>query len=249
MTPACLSVLAVDDELPQLEDLARMLRGNPRVAEVKTAASGDEAVAIASRRGFDAIFLDVRMPRLNGLDLGRKLRCCAHSASLVFVSGFDASAAAVSELRAVDFLTKPVSTQRLDEALRRVSALATGAPRLRPGRDQDDTGDVIAVEHVSEGTTRLLETGSILYAKSYGDYVRLFTATDRYLLRATLNHVEERLASQGFLRVHRQYLAHLTRAAEVRRAINGTALLVYENGGRVPVARRHAAEIRRQLRP
>ena len=64
-----LSVLAVDDEPPQLEDLARILRANARVADVETAASGQEAIVKASRRAYDAVFLDVRMPELDGLEV------------------------------------------------------------------------------------------------------------------------------------------------------------------------------------
>jgi DNA-binding LytR/AlgR family response regulator len=245
-----LSVLAVDDEPPQLEDLARLLRANGRVADVETAASGQEAIIKASRRAYDAIFLDVRMPELDGLELARVLKAFARAPALVFVSAFDTSAVATFELRALDFLMKPVTPQRVDEALDRVTGNVAVAEELHghgpPEPGQDD--DVIAVNDVRAHGIRLLTRGSILYVMAYGDYMRVFADSGRYLARGTLVDVEQRFGPYGFLRVHRQYLANLRRVTEVRPQLNGTALLVFENGGEVPVARRHLPALRRRLR-
>jgi DNA-binding LytR/AlgR family response regulator len=245
-----LSVLAVDDEPPQLDDLARILRANARVADVETAASGQEAIIKASRRAYDAIFLDVRMPELDGLELARVLKAFARAPALVFVSAFDTSAVATFEVRALDFLMKPVTPQRVDEALDRVTDSVALADELHghgpaePGQDND----VIAVNDVRAHGMRLLTRGSILYVMAYGDYMRVFTDSGRYLARGTLADVERRFGPYGFLRVHRQYLANLRRVREVRPQLNGTALLVFENGGEVPVARRHLPALRRRLR-
>jgi DNA-binding LytR/AlgR family response regulator len=107
---------------------------------------------------------------------------------------------------------------------------------------------VIAVNDVRAHGMRLLTRGSILYVMAYGDYMRVFTDSGRYLARGTLADVERRFGPYGFLRVHRQYLANLRRVTEVRPQLNGTALLVFENGGEVPVARRHLPALRRRLR-
>ena len=79
MSDAALSVLAVDDEVPQLEDLARLLRANRRVSDVETAASAHDAVMKARERGYDAVFLDVRMPELDGLELAKVLNAFPRS--------------------------------------------------------------------------------------------------------------------------------------------------------------------------
>ena len=89
-----LTILAVDDERTQLEDLARMLRTSPVVREVECAYDGHEALLKASAQTYDAIFLDVRMPDLDGLELGRVLRRFASPPQLVFVSAHDAAAVA-----------------------------------------------------------------------------------------------------------------------------------------------------------
>ena len=248
-----LSVLAVDDEPPQLEDLARILRADARVREVETAASGQEAILKASRRTYDAIFLDVRMPELDGLELARVLKAFAHAPALVFVSAFDTSAVATFELRALDFLMKPVTPQRVAEALDRVGASAPApedAPAPAPAVAAESASDdeVIAVNNVRTRAMRLLTRSSILYVVAYGDYLRVFADSGRYLARGTLADIERRFEAHGFLRVHRQYLVNLRRVSEVRPLLNGTALLMFENGGQVPVARRHVPTLRRRLR-
>ena len=249
-----LSVLAVDDEPPQLEDLARILRANARVADVETAASGQEAIMKASRHAYDAIFLDVRMPELDGLELARVLKAFARAPALVFVSAFDTSAVATFELRALDFLMKPVTPQRVDDALDRVTGSVAVAEELhgqasrRETTESDRDGDVIAVNDVHAHGMRLLNRGSILYLMAYGDYMRVFTDSGRYLARGTLGDIERRFSAHGFLRVHRQYVANLRRVVEIRPLLNGTAWLVFENEGKVPVARRHLPDLRRRLR-
>jgi len=246
---APLSVLTVDDELPQLEDLARLLRASPRVSHVDTASSAQEAILKASQRVYDAVFLDVRMPELDGLELARVLKAFAAAPALVFVSAFDTSAVATFELRALDYLMKPVTRQRIDEALNRIEAASASVDAVDAvGGAREIENDVVAVDNVREGGRRLVARGSILYFKAYGDYVRVYADSGRYLLRASLTDVERRFAAHGFVRVHRQYLASLRRAIEIRAELNGTAVLRFENGGEVPVARRHVPELRRRLR-
>ena len=251
MSDSALSVLAVDDEVPQLNDLARLLRANRRVSDVGTAASAHDAVLKARERGYDAVFLDVRMPELDGLELAKVLNAFPKSPALVFVSAFDTSAVATFELRALDYLMKPVTPQRIDEALKRVEAAAPLAAEIAepsPGRDSADVHDVIAVDDLRARGMRLLARSSILYVTAYGDYVRVYADSGRYLLRSSLTEVERRFTGQGFLRVHRQHLVNLPRAVEIRAQLNGTAVMRFENGGEIPVARRHVPELRRRVR-
>src|SRR5205085_3401994 len=92
VSPDRLAILAVDDERSQLEDLARLLRSFPIVEEVECASDGHDALLKASAQQFDAIFLDVRMPDLDGVELGRVLRRFAAPPQLVFVSAYDSAA-------------------------------------------------------------------------------------------------------------------------------------------------------------
>jgi DNA-binding LytR/AlgR family response regulator len=234
-------VLAVDDELPALADLARMLEASPAVERVETAASAAEAlVALGDGETIDAVFLDVRMPGLDGLELARVLRRFERPPAVVFVSAFDDAAVDAFELDALDYLVKPVSRMRLDEAIERV-ARRSAIPEPPP---EDET---VAVDALRGGGTRLLPRSSIVYLQAHGDYVRVASTEGRFLVRARLSELEERWESHGFVRVHRGFVVNLRRAVEVRPRLNGTAVLVMVDGAEVPIARRQVGELRRKL--
>jgi DNA-binding LytR/AlgR family response regulator len=248
-----LTVLAVDDERTQLEDLARLLRSFPDVEDVECASDGHDALLRASAQPFDAIFLDVRMPDLDGLELARVLKRFAVPPQLVFVSAYDNAAVDAFELEALDYLRKPVSRQRLQEALRRVSAAVQvahpgpGPAEAPPAAATLADSDLVAVANVRTGATRIVSRHEILYAQSDGDFVRLVTDEGRYLLRVTLAELERRWEPHGFVRVHRQYVANLRRALELRPHLGSTAELVFRTGQSIPVARRHVAELSHRL--
>jgi DNA-binding LytR/AlgR family response regulator len=243
-----LTILAIDDEPGPLGDLARLLRAAPGVAGVECVRDGDEALRRAANTEFDAVFLDVRMPGLDGIEVARVLRRFASSPELVFVSAHDTAAVDAFELHALDYLRKPVARGRVREAVDRVQIARAAAPP-GPG-DTADTGvdhEMIAVAALHGGATRLLPRHEIHYVTSYGDFVRIVTADSRHLLRATLAEIERRWAPHGFVRVHRQYVANLHHAVELRPQLSGTAALAFADGSTIPVARRQAAELARRL--
>ena len=87
----------------------------------------------------------------------------------------------------------------------------------------------------------------MLYVQSNGDFVRIVTDDGRYLLRATLAEIERRWEPHGFVRVHRQYVANLRRAVELRPLLGGTAELAFGDGQAIPIARRQVNELGRRL--
>jgi DNA-binding LytR/AlgR family response regulator len=248
-----LTILAVDDEQTQLEDLARILRASPAVEEVECAFGGRDAVVKASTHAYDAIFLDVRMPDLDGLELARIMKRFAAPPQIVFVSAYDTAAVDAFELAALDYLRKPVSRRRVEEALERVAvAIDRGPPEPANGHAVHDPRapsehDMVAVANARTGAIRLVARSEILYAQANGDFVRIVTGEGRYLLRATLATIEERWEPFGFVRVHRQYVANLGLVLELRPQLGGTAELAFGEGQTIPVSRRHVAELRRTL--
>jgi len=235
---ARLDVLVVDDEAPALDDLAYLLRQHPDVGSVTTAANATEALRRLRDGSFDAIFLDIRMPGLDGLELARVLGRFAKPPGIVFVTAFEQHAVEAFELQALDYLLKPVRPERLSDAIRRVGTVAdkVGANREDPSR--------IAVE--IGGRTRLIERDSIRYVEASGDYVRLHAEDGAYLVRMPISSLEESWRDHGFIRVHRRYLVALRYLTELRvRPGGGYVLLVAQK--ELPVSRRHARELRELL--
>jgi two-component system, LytTR family, response regulator len=238
MSERGLDVLVVDDEPPALADLARQLRALPEIASVDTAAGGQEALHSLTERAYDAVFLDVRMPDINGLELARVLRRFEAPPSIVFVSAYETGAVGAFELKALDYLMKPVSRRRLAEAVARV--------REARGRGISPSDDVVPLPTL-RGGTRLVPRESILFLQAEGDYVRVICDEERFLMRGRVSDLARRWREHGFVQVHRGYVANLRRAVEVRPLVNGTAMLVFPDGREIPVARRQVAALRREL--
>ncbi len=239
-----LRILAVDDEALALDDLAHMLEAAAGVAGVDRAASSSEALRRLNEveEGYDAIFLDVRMPDLDGLELARLVGRFASPPGIVFVSGHRDAAAAAFDLAAVDFLVKPVSRGRLEQTLARITGAA--APGIAPRNGDGD--EILPVDNL-HGAKRLIARSSILYLHARGDYVRVVTDEGRFLLRGNLSELAVRWEPFGFARVHRQYAANLRLAKEMQPHLNGTATLTFPGDRSVPVSRRRIAELRRRL--
>jgi two-component system, LytTR family, response regulator LytT len=240
-----LAVLAVDDELPALRDLARLLRSSPAVDTVDIAAGSGEAIAKIAQQTYDAIFLDVRMPEVDGLEFARIVGRFANPPFVVFVTAYEDAAIDAFQMRALDYLLKPVARRRLDETLARVQAAASES-EARPGRDTGH-GDIIAAQNLRGGALRLVRRSAVLYVEASEDYVRLVCDDGRFLLRGTLLDFERRWEQHGFVRVHRRYLANLGRAVEVRPQLNGAASLLFPNDVSIPISRRRLGELVRRL--
>jgi two-component system response regulator LytT len=250
---AALSVLAVDDERPALEDLARLLRSSPWIAEVLCAQSGHEALRHLAERQFDALFLDVRMPGIGGLELAGVLDRFAKPPAVVFVSAYEDGAVGAFEVHAVDYLMKPVSIRRIEEAITRVAEVTrrstAGATPVTDHPSEDDTREeIVAVERANGNATRIVSRASILYVQARGDYMRIVSDEGRYIQRGTLAELERRWNAHGFHRVHRAYLVNLRHAVEMRPDLGGTAVLVLSDGSEIPVARRQVSDLLHRLR-
>ena len=117
-----LAILAVDDEPRALADIKHLLETSTSVDRVATATSAKEALVYLSGGRYDALFLDVHMPEIEGMALARLLRRFADPPAVVFVTGHPDAAVEAFEIQALDFLVKPVGRERLESALTRVEA-------------------------------------------------------------------------------------------------------------------------------
>src|SRR4051794_5315795 len=127
-----LRVVVVDDEAPARSELAYLLGSDERIASVRCAGSAAEALQIASAEPVDAVFCDVKMPGMDGIALARVLRSFAHRPQIVFVTAYDEHAVDAFELRAVDYVMKPVRAARVAEAVRRL------CPAPQPGPEPEE---------------------------------------------------------------------------------------------------------------
>ncbi len=230
-----LVVLAVDDEPPALDELAYLLRADDRVSRVHTAGDATEALRVLRDTEVDAVFLDIRMPGLDGMELARVLRRFARPPAVVFVTAYDDGAVDAFAIGVTDYVRKPVRAERLAESLRRVS---TSTPAPPAGGDP-----TIPVELA--GTTRMLSRSAVRWVEAQGDYARLHTTDASHLVRVSLATLAEQWADAGFVRIHRSYLVRLRLVAELRLTPSGYVVVV--DGTELPVSRRHTRELKDRL--
>jgi DNA-binding LytR/AlgR family response regulator len=237
-----LTVLVVDDERPALDELVYLLGKDERVGEVTACNAATDAVGALRAASYDAIFLDIAMPGLSGLDLAAVIGRAATPPAIVFVTAHAEHAVEAFDLHAVDYLLKPVRTERLREAVRRiVDGRETGLDRPGPRDAEDDT---IAVE--LGGVTRLVHRGEVRFVEVQGDYSRLHTATGSHLVRLPISTLEERWRDGGFVRIHRSLLVALHHVDAIEES--GGRLTVRVGDRQLPVSRRLTPALREQLR-
>jgi DNA-binding LytR/AlgR family response regulator len=247
-----LTVLAVDDEAPALDELAYLLGRHPCVAQVHRAGDATSALRELNVRTIDAVFLDINMPGLSGIELAGVLANYAQPPAIVFVTAHDDKAVAAFDVGAVDYLLKPIREGRLDEAVRRAaaarSAAPTTAPRDETGGEEPDSG-VVPAE--LGGVTHLVPRDSIGWVEAEGDYARLHSASGSHLVRIPLSTLETRWREHGFQRVHRSYLVALRLVTGLRNAEGAVLVRLRANGAspavELPVSRRQARELRDRL--
>ncbi|GIM94438.1 LytR/AlgR family response regulator transcription factor [Paractinoplanes toevensis] len=235
-----LVVLAVDDEPPALDELAYLLNADGRVAHVHRAGDATEALRVLRDTEVDAVFLDIRMPGLDGMELARILRRFARPPAIVFVTAYDDGAVDAFDLGVTDYVRKPVRAERLGESLRRVAG-----SRLTPTPAPTAPGDEPAIPVELAGTTRMLPRSSVRWVEAQGDYARLHTSDASHLVRVSLATLAERWADAGFVRIHRSYLVQIRLISELRLTNSGYVVAV--DGVELPVSRRHTRELKDRL--
>jgi len=235
------SALVIDDEAPALDELSYLLRTTFSITPVDAAQNSADALRHLQERHYDVVFLDVRMPGLNGIELGNVLRRFASPPAIVFVTAYEEYAVRAFDVGACDYLLKPVSRDRLRTALGR----ALGRPPERV--PDDDPSATIPVE--TAGRTRFIVRDQVSWVEAEGDYVRLHTAEgDAHLVRMPISHLEDRWAAHGFIRIHRSYLVSFKRITEF--SVTAGIHSVTVAGQSLPVSRRHVRDVRdRILRP
>ncbi|MGW5368479.1 LytR/AlgR family response regulator transcription factor [Streptomyces sp. NPDC004009] len=251
-----LRALAVDDEEPALGELQYLLEEDERIGSVVPALDAAAAMRLLERAtaagpggpdAFDVVFLDINMPGLSGLDLAGLLGRHPDPPLIVFVTAHEDFALRAFDLKAVDYLLKPLRKERFAEAVRRVAELTRAGQGPRPPRlppsgpaPADGPGDQVPVE--LGGVTRFVPVADITYVEAQGDYARLHTPHGSHLVRVPLTTLEEQWRPRGFVRIHRSRLVALGRIEELR--LDGGNLTVRIGDRILAVSRRNARELR-----
>ncbi|MFN5350238.1 MAG: LytR/AlgR family response regulator transcription factor [Polaromonas sp.] len=196
-----LRALLVDDE-PLARARLRVLLADcqaPSAEVLAEAATAAQAMTTLRQQAFDVVFLDVRMPGMDGVQLAHAIASMPQPPAVVFVTAHAEHAVQAFEVQAVDYLTKPVRLERLQQALQKVERITLVNIGLRP----DLIEDVLIIQ--DRGRTERVPLAEVLYLKAELKYITVRTATHSYVFDGALSELEEKYAAY-FMRVHRNAL-------------------------------------------
>jgi two-component system LytT family response regulator len=221
----------------------------PELVIAGIAANGAEAQALIAHEAPDIAFLDIRMPGLTGLDVARAVDANVH---VVFVTAFDQYAVRAFEAQAVDYLMKPFSRERVEEAVRRVRELVKG-------KSLEDFRESIAriVEKIrrdrsypewvllkAEGKNVFVKVRDIDWIESSRNNVRIHVGQNIYLLHETTTAIASRLDPKRFLRIHRSAIVNIERIRELHPWFNGDYAVILRDGTQLTLSASYRDRLR-----
>jgi two-component system LytT family response regulator len=229
-------ILIVDDERPARDKLRRMLVQEQGISAIEEARDGVEALEKVASFAPDAIFLDVQMPEVSGLEVAASLPQPAPL--VVFATAFDEYAVPAFDANAIDYLLKPFDAPRLQRAMQRLRERLTARPS-QAARPPSLPGAPLQQLLVTErGGTRVVPVAEIQWLETADNYVALHTSQGAPLLRQTLTDLLDSLGGD-FVRCHRRAAVRLSLVEK----IDSQGWLVLRGGALVPLGRNNKAAI------
>jgi two-component system LytT family response regulator len=226
-------VLVADDEPAARRGVRQLLSAFPEFAVAAECRNGREVLAALDLVSPDVLFLDVQMPELGGFDVIRQ-RTPERMPVVVFLTAYDQYAIRAFDAEALDYLVKPVTEERFAATMRRVTR------RLRAGKFAPPEPTIVVP--TARGAL-VLELREIDWVEAADYYVRVWAGGRSYLIRDSLDQLEQRIGMHGFIRAHRGALVRLAAVRALQASEQGELLAVLGSGARVPVSRRRRAAV------
>lgn len=234
--------LVVDDERYAREELIYLIGKFPDIQVVGEADSGENAILQALQLQPDVVFLDVEMPRMNGMEVAKSLKEFKKVPLIIFATAYPQFAAEAFRINALDYLLKPYDSQQLEQTIERISkAMAPYKPT-----ETADTLGKLAVE--TDGEIDYISVEDILYLYREENVTKIMTDSHEYEVRFTLKELEQRLAPFSFFRIHRGYLVNLNYVVRLTPWFNGAFHLELKGRDeKLSVSRNYVRELRQRL--
>lgn len=247
--------LIADDEPLARTRVRMMLEGRPGYEIVAECGDGPETVEGIIEHAPDLVFLDIKMPALDGFDVLEALDSAQMPPAIIFVTAFDAYALKAFDISAVDYLLKPFNTARFEQALARAeSRLARQSPvidldlrafleTLRTERAHPDRFLVRASNHLY-----FVREADIEWVDAADNYVRLHAGGRAHFVRDTMKSFAAKLRPEHFVRVHRSLIINLDHIQRLEPHGHGEYLITMRDGSRLTSSRSYSGQLQALLR-
>jgi two-component system LytT family response regulator len=239
-----LQILIVDDEELARRLTREYLRHHTDINIIGECENGLEAVQAITEHNPDLIFLDIQMPKLSGLEV---LELTGRNSGVIFTTAYDQYALKAFDMHAVDYLLKPFSQQRFDEALDKArKMLGQTAPELQKLLAQP----VTKLERLlirDRGQVHIVPIDKIDYIEAQDDYINIHSGGKAILKTQSLSDLEAQLGNDRFVRIHRSYMINLDALKNMERANKDGYVAVLRNGTQLPISRAGYERIKMRL--
>jgi two-component system, LytTR family, response regulator len=230
--------IIIDDEPLARSIILEYLQTYPDINILQECNDGFEGVKAINKHQPDLIFLDVQMPKINGFEM---LELLDQKPAVIFTTAFDEYALKAFEAHAIDYLLKPFSKERFDDALKKLMSKdripangITESLNAMPLKQPEEQNRVVVK---SGNVIKIIPASEIIYIEAYDDYVKIFTAEDVYLKRKTMNYFEEVLNNTEFLRVHRSVIVRLDAIFKIENYEKSSHIAILKNSTKITLSR------------
>jgi len=244
-----IKVLIIDDEMPARQKLQIFVENDPRFTVIGQAKNGQEALDQIAALKPDLLLLDIQMPGMTGFDVLRLMD--KSSPAIIFTTAYDKYAVQAFEVSAIDYLLKPISKQRLQQALEKVTSLPT------PNWDKRITQVLTELEHKEYIKTlpvrhlqrvSLLKVEEISFIISEHRLINVYNNNNqRFWTNESLTQLESRLNPEQFIRIHRNAIINLNAVFEIQTWDSGRLKLHFTDDRELIVSREYAKKLRVHL--
>jgi two-component system LytT family response regulator len=247
-------VLIADDEPLARTRLRTMLERHPDYAVVAECGDGESTIDRLVSELPDVLFLDVKMPGLDGFDVLAVLDDSARPPAVVFVTAFADRAVQAFDESAVDFLLKPFDVERFDRAIMRIEERLSQGARSRPAGERHMLETLVsrgvAERFLVRGVNHLyfVRAAEVEWIDAAGNYVRLHAGGRVHFLRETVKGIEPRLPAGTFVRVHRSTIVNLEFVQRLEPYEHGEYIITMRDGARLQSSRTYGERLRAAMR-
>lgn len=233
----------VDDEPLAREVVKKHLQKYTDIVLVGEANDGFEALKLIPEVKPDLLFLDIQMPKINGFEL---LELLSENPSVIFTTAFDEFALKAFEVNALDYLLKPFSEERFDTAVskKRDSELKHEVKRDIPLQIIHEQNRIV----VKDGTEiKIIPIDEVDYIEAYDDYVKIYQGKKYILKKQTMNHFEQVLPKDQFIRIHRSYILNVNQLTKIESYEKNSYVAILKSGTSIPISRSSYSDLKSRL--
>ncbi len=227
--------IIIDDEPLAISVIESFIKEFKNIEIIGTFNNPLEALPIIEQNDIDAIFLDINMPRMNGLEFLKSLQ---EYPQVIITTAYKEYALESYELEVLDYLVKPISFNRFLKSVNKLTARLISNKKLQPTREFKQSPHIFL--KVDKKLVKIL-LEDILYIESLKDYIRVCTIEDNYMSHKSLSSISEELPSENFIRIHKSY----TIAIDKVKSIEGNLVEIGEK--RIPIGRNYAIHAKQRI--